>query len=181
MPQDNNNDPPESLWGAGNNSPPDLSQITAQYLRRLKNLLLGGSPSGFFITLSIFVVAVFTWTAFYTVPSDSVTVVQRFGKSLEFLRLGLHYRQPPAGDAARIVLVQPQPNKKSGFMRAGSTGSTQSPRGNDARRGTSMLAGDLSAAFVARVVQCRNSGSVKFLFELRASSETLRYVTFLNQ
>lgn len=171
MPQ--NNDPPGNPRGAGNNAPPDL----IQYLGQVQTLLPGGSPSVFFIFLSIFVVGILAWSTFYTVPSDSVAVVQRFGQYLKDVSPGLHIKLPLGIDSARIVPVKRQLKQEFGFTTPGATDPIQSPRGNDAQRETQMVTGDLNAALVEWVVQYRISDPVKFLFEVREPSETLRYVS----
>lgn len=51
MQQDNRD--PDSPWGAGNNSPPDIDKILAQVIVHIKNLLPSGSPSKFLILLII--------------------------------------------------------------------------------------------------------------------------------
>jgi membrane protease subunit HflK len=48
------------------------------------------------------------WTAYYTVPSDSVAVVQRFGKYLKDVPPGLHFKIPLGIDVATIVPVKRQ-------------------------------------------------------------------------
>ena len=53
----------------------------------------GGPRSA--IVLAIFaLVGLAAWTAYYTVPSDSVAVVQRFGKYLKDVPPGLHFKLP---------------------------------------------------------------------------------------
>ena len=42
------------------------------------------------------------WTAYYTVPSDSVAVIQRFGKYLKEVPPGLHFKLPLGIDAATM-------------------------------------------------------------------------------
>jgi len=51
-------------------------------LRRLERNMPGGGPSKVIALVVLVLAGVAAWTAFYTVPSDSVAVVQRFGKYL---------------------------------------------------------------------------------------------------
>lgn len=178
MPQDNNNRPPGSPWGAGNNSPPDLDQLIKQYLGRFKTLLPGGNASAFLILLVILFLVTLSWTTFYTVPSDSVAVVQRFGKYIKDVPPGLHLKLPLGIDSAKIVPVKRQLKQEFGFTTPGATNPAQNPRrGRNSQRETQMVTGDLNAALVEWVVQYRISDPVKFLFEVREPSETLRYVS----
>ena len=117
------------------------------------------------------------WTAYYTVPSDSVAVVQRFGKYLKDVPPGLHFKLPLGIDAATIVPVKRQLKQEFGFTTPGASDPYQSPRRRDEKQETQMVTGDLNAALVEWVVQYRISDPVKFLFEVREPSETLRYVS----
>jgi membrane protease subunit HflK len=117
------------------------------------------------------------WTAYYTVPSDSVAVVQRFGKYLKDVPPGLHFKLPLGIDAATIVPVKRQLKQEFGFTTPGESDPYQSPRLRDEKGETQMVTGDLNAALVEWVVQYRISDPVKFLFEVREPSETLRHVS----
>lgn len=127
------------------------------------------------IAVAALVVAVGAWTACYTVPSDSVAVVQRFGRYLKEVAPGLHFKVPMGIDVATIVPVKRQLKQEFGFSTPGASDPHQSPR--DGKRETEMVTGDLNAALVEWVVQYRISDPVKFLFEVREPSETLRYVS----
>jgi membrane protease subunit HflK len=121
------------------------------------------------------VLVVGAWTAYYTVPSDSVAVVQRFGKYLKEVQPGLHFKFPLGIDVATIVPVKRQLKQEFGFTTPGATDPYQSPV--DGKRETEMVTGDLNAALVEWVVQYRIADPVKFLFEVREPSATLRYVS----
>jgi membrane protease subunit HflK len=80
-------------------------------------------------------------------------------------------------DTATIVPVKRQLKQEFGFTTPGASDPYQSPRPQDGKRETQMVTGDLNAALVEWVVQYRISDPVKFLFEVREPSETLRYVS----
>ena len=136
-----------------------------------------GSWRGPFILAALAVAAVGVWTSYYTVPSDSVAVVQRFGKYLKDVPPGLHFKLPLGIDRATIVPVKRQLKQEFGFTTPGATDAYQSPRPHDEQRETQMVTGDLNAALVEWVVQYRVSDPFKFLFEVREPRETLRYVS----
>ncbi|MFX4223284.1 MAG: FtsH protease activity modulator HflK [Thalassobaculum sp.] len=123
------------------------------------------------------VVAVAGWTAYYTVPSDSVAVVQRFGKYTAEIPPGLHFKLPFGIDTVTIVPVKRQLKQEFGFATPGATDPFQGTRQRDSTRETEMVTGDLNAALVEWVIQYRISDPRKFLFEVREPSETLRYVS----
>lgn len=172
-----NNDPPEDPWGGNNKSPPDFDRLLTQNFDNLKKLLPGGNPTSFFIIIVLILSGFSVWTALYTVPSDSVAVVQRFGKYIHDVPPGLHLKFPLGIDLATIVPVKRQLKQEFGFSTPGATDPYQSPRKYDHNRETQMVTGDLNAALVEWVVQYRISNPVKFLFEVREPSETLRYVS----
>ena len=149
--------------GAG--SPPDLGDVIRQGMARLKRMMPGGHARGVFVLAAIVLVGLGLWTAYYTVPSDSVAVVQRFGKYLKDVPPGLHFKLPLGIDTATIVPVKRQLKQEFGFTTPGATDPFQSPR--DGRRETEMVTGDLNAALVEWVVQYRIADPAKFLFEVR--------------
>ncbi len=161
--------------GRGNQGPPDLEILLRQWRDQFSQLLPGGGPRGIIAFAIIAVMALGAWTAYYTVPSDSVAVVQRFGKYLKEVPPGLHFKMPLGIDSAVIVPVKRQLKQEFGFSTPGASNPYQSPR--DGKRETEMVTGDLNAALVEWVVQYRISNPVKFLFEVREPSETLRYVS----
>ena len=177
MPSQQGNGGQGGPWGSGG-TPPDLELLVRQGRDRLGQLLPAGGPRGLIGLVLLALAGLGAWTAYYTVPSDSVAVVQRFGKYLKEVPPGLHFKLPLGIDAATIVPVKRQLKQEFGFMTPGASDPYQSPRdGNRQTRETEMVTGDLNAALVEWVVQYRISDPVKFLFEVREPSETLRYVS----
>jgi membrane protease subunit HflK len=174
MPSQHGNGGP---WGSGG-TPPDLEVLVRQGQDRLGRMLTGGGPRGLIVLALLALAGLGAWTAYYTVPSDSVAVVQRFGKYLKEVPPGLHFKLPLGIDAATIVPVKRQLKQEFGFTTPGASDPYQSPGDNNRqKRETEMVTGDLNAALVEWVVQYRISDPVKFLFEVREPSETLRYVS----
>ncbi|MDH3315847.1 MAG: FtsH protease activity modulator HflK [Gammaproteobacteria bacterium] len=174
MPSQNGNGP----WSSGG-KPPDIQDLLRQGQGWLNQMLPSGGASGFIVVAVLILAALGAWTAYYTVPSDSVAVVQRFGKYLKEVPPGLHFKLPLGADLATIVPVKRQLKQEFGFTTPGATDPYQGPRDGrrDTKRETEMVTGDLNAALVEWVVQYRISDPVKFLFEVREPSETLRYVS----
>ena len=171
--------PPQSGRGGGGprgaGSAPDLDELLRQGMARLKRFMPGGRARGIFVLAALVLVGLGLWTAYYTVPSDSVAVVQRFGKYLKDVPPGLHFKLPLGIDAATIVPVKRQLKQEFGFTTPGASDAFQSPR--DGRRETEMVTGDLNAALVEWVVQYRIADPAKFLFEVREPRGTLRHVS----
>lgn len=171
------NQPLGSPWGGGKQDPPNLGEVFYTILHHLKKMLPGGRNSSFFIPLIIFFLTIIFWTCFYTVPSDSVAVIQRFGKYVHIVPAGLHLKMPLDIDTAEILPVKRQLKQVFGVITPMAKNPNQSPRINTRRQETQMVTGDLNAALVEWVVQYRISNPIKFLFEIREPSETLRYVS----
>jgi membrane protease subunit HflK len=178
MPSQNDNGDQDGPWG-GRGSPPDLGELFRQGKIQFGRMLPGGSTRGALIIALLVLAGVGAWSAYYTVASDSVAVVQRFGKYLKEVPPGLHFKLPLGIDRATIVPVKRQLKQEFGFTTPGATDPYQSPRGGEreTKLETEMVTGDLNAALVEWVVQYRISDPVKFLFEVREPSETLRYVS----
>ena len=179
MPQQNDNDSPTGPRGSETDAGTEIEALLQQGQDRLKQVMSSGGPRGGIVLVLLVLAAFLAWTAYYTVPSDSVAVVQRFGKYLKEVPPGLHFKLPLGIDVATIVPVKRQLKQEFGFTTPGANDPYQSSRGGqrETRRETEMVTGDLNAALVEWVVQYRISDPVKFLFEVREPSETLRYVS----
>ncbi len=177
MSSQNGNGGRRSPWSSKAKPGSEMEDLVQQGQDRLKQIMPSGSPRGVIILAVLVLVGLGAWSAYYTVPSDSVAVVQRFGKYLKEVPPGLHFKLPLGIDAATIVPVKRQLKQEFGFATPGAGDLYQSPRPRDEKRETEMVTGDLNAALVEWVVQYRISDPVKFLFEVREPSETLRYVS----
>ncbi len=178
MPPTNGRNDPGNPWSRGSRPEPDLELLIRQGRNRLKKMLPGGGGSSGILGIVALVLAVlFVWTALYTVPSDSVAVVQRFGKYLKVVPPGLNWKLPMGVDKATIVPVKRQLKQEFGFGTAGASDRYQSPLPQDAQRETQMVTGDLNAALVEWVIQYRIADPAKFLFEVREPRATLRHVS----
>ena len=152
-------------WGSGVKPPPDVDDLLQQAQDRLKQLFQGGGPRGVIVLAVLALAALGAWTALYTVPSDSVAVVQRFGKYLKDVPPGLHIKLPMGVDMATIVPVKRQLKQEFGFTTPGARDPYQSPR--DGKRETEMVTGDLNAALVEWIIQYRIVKPTEYLFNVR--------------
>ena len=177
MPSQNDNGGQGGPWGGGSRPPSDLEEVVRLAQARLREAMPRGGPRGIIVIALVALAALGAWTAYYTVPSDSVAVVQRFGQYLKDVPPGLHFKLPLGIDVATIVPVKRQLKQEFGFTTPGAGDPYQTPRPREEKRETEMVTGDLNAALVEWVVQYRISDPAKFLFEVREPSETLRYVS----
>ncbi len=175
MPSQHGNGGRGNPWGSGSGPDFDFEGLVRQWQKKSKNILPNGGPRGAIVLVILALMALGAWTAYYTVPSDSVAVIQRFGKFLTDVPPGLHFKLPLGIDKATIVPVKRQLKQEFGFATPGATDPYQSPR--DGKKETEMVTGDLNAALVEWVVQYRIADPAKYLFVVREPSETLRYVS----
>jgi modulator of FtsH protease HflK len=102
-------------WNSGTKAGYNLEDIVQQGQDRLKQIMSAGGPRGAIVLAALALVGWGAWTSYYTVPSDSVAVVQRFGKYLKDVPPGLHFKLPLGVDAATIVPVKRQLKQEFGF------------------------------------------------------------------
>ena len=192
---------PRDSAGA-NNGPPDLDEVLRQSKKKLQNIFgadrsgnrggngagggggnSGGGPGGGNLNLpggilpilgvaALIAAALFVYTAYYTVPSDSVGLVTRFGKYLKEEPAGLHFKVPWGADEVTIVPVKRQLKQEFGFATRGATNASQTR--TDPQAQSQMVTGDLNAALVEWVVQYRIEDPKKYMFDVRNPAETLR-------
>ncbi len=111
-------------------------------------------------------------TSYYTVPAESEGVVQRFGRYLDTVQPGLHFKWPLGIDSVSVVPTRRQLKMEFGFYTSGYTNSDQV--GADPEREKSMVTGDLNAALVEWVVQYRIHDPKEYLFDVRNPGQSLR-------
>ena len=109
--------------------PRDPEDLFRQGQERLEQMLPSGGRVGRRARIAaIALVALAAWTAFYTVPSDSVAVVQRFGRYLKDVRPGCTSSCPSASTSSTIVPVKRQLKQEFGFATPGATNPWQTTR-----------------------------------------------------
>ncbi len=136
-----------------------------------------GLPSPKILILILIGIAVIgtLFASVYTVPSDSVGVVQRFGKYFKEVPSGLRFKIPWKIDTVIIIPVKRQLKQEFGFYTSEATNPNKFSYETD--REKQMVTGDLNAALVEWVVQYRISIPEKFLFKVRNAEMTLRAVS----
>ncbi|WP_415720522.1 FtsH protease activity modulator HflK [Photobacterium ganghwense] len=174
------NDPPSSdnvtqiLDGS---TPANVGNIVKKRAIKIRRYIPKGDMKSVSLSFLLVIFLISLWQAVYTVPSDSIAVVQRFGKFYSEIQPGLHFKLPLGIDIATIVPVKRQLKQEFGFITLGATDPYQNPSENDREMETQMVTGDLNAALVEWVVQYRIAEPVKFLFEVRDPTATLRDVS----
>lgn len=133
-----------------------------------------GPPSVSWSNILLVILAIIgVWTAYYTVPAESEGVVLRFGKYIEKVPPGLHFKLPFGIDEVIKVPTQRQLKLEFGFASPGGVTNPDQPSRQPFPE-KSMVTGDLNSALVEWVVQYRITEPETYLFEVRAPGLTLR-------
>lgn len=118
------------------------------------------------------------FTTYYTVPSDSVGVLLRFGKYSSTEEPGLHFKLPFGIDELIVVPVRRQLKLEFGFYTPGFTNDDQVAfefeDESESEAEKAMLTGDLNSVVVEWVVQYHVSDARLYCFHVRYPGQTLR-------
>lgn len=115
------------------------------------------------------------WTSFYTIPAESEGVVLRFGKYIDKVPPGLHFKLPFGIDSVIGVPIQRQLKQEFGFATPDYTNPDQV--GTEPAKEKSMVTGDLNSVLVEWIVQYRITEPEKYLFAVREPGQTLRDIS----
>jgi len=111
------------------------------------------------------------------VEAESEGVVLRFGKHIDTVPAGLHWKFPFGIDDVYVLPVKRQLKQEFGFGSEGATNDSQVSSRRDQDQERSMVTGDLNTAVVEWVVQYRIVQPDKFLFKVQNPEDTLRNVS----
>ncbi len=131
-------------------------------------------PKRILIGFVLLFLAIGVYSGIYQVPTNSVAVVQRFGKQLETVPPGLHFKLPWGIDMATIVEVERQQKLEFGIATRGATNIYQNSDFEEQQREKNMVTGDLNAVQVEWEVQYHVEDPVAYLFNFREPLATLR-------
>jgi len=112
-------------------------------------------------------------TLFYSVGTEEVGVIQRFGAYKRTVPPGLHIKMPFGIETVTKVSVERQFKEEFGF-RTKEAGIRTVYDPKSFREEKLMLTGDLNASDVEWIVQYRIADPYKFLFKVRNATQTFR-------
>jgi membrane protease subunit HflK len=114
-------------------------------------------------------------TSFYTVKVEEEGVVMRFGKHVDTVSPGLHFKMPFGIDQVIPVPTKRQLTQEFGFETAqGARNFYKHTNAREMEFEKNMVTGDLNAVLVEWVVQYHIAEADNFLFRVRDPDETLR-------
>ena len=108
------------------------------------------SPRKIVLGIVIAFAAYLGFSSFYTVPAESVGVVQRFGHYHDVVDPGLHFKVPLGVDTMTQVPVERQLKEEFGFGTPGATFTEQISGPREWELETTIVTGDLNTALVRR-------------------------------
>ncbi len=116
-------------------------------------------------------------SSIYTVEAESEGVVLRFGRHVDTVPAGLHWKFPFGIEDVYVLPVKRQLKQEFGFGSEGATNDSQVSSRREQDQERSMVTGDLNTAVVEWVVQYRIVQPDKFLFKVQNPEDTLRNVS----
>lgn len=134
-------------------------------------------PKKILIGFVLLFLAIGVYSGIYQVPTNSVAVVQRFGKLSATVPPGLHFKLPWGIDLATIVEVERQQKLEFGTASRGATNIYQYSDFDEQQREKNMVTGDLNAVLVEWEVQYHVEDPVAYVFNFREPLATLRDLT----
>lgn len=152
------------------NGLPDLTEIFGSGKKPPK-LAIGGIIAAMLVIWGVF-------TSFYTVQPEERAVVKRLGKVVSISDPGLHFKLPFGIDEVQFVATERVLKQEFGFRTQGSQpGQRTTYQQGDFQDESLMLTGDLNIIDVEWVVQYRINDPIKFLYEMREPTRTLRDIS----
>jgi len=156
--------------GSGDNGggmqPPRMDDV----VEKIKNLKFSGG----WLAVIILVVVIFLGSSMiYTIESNEVGVIQRFGKYLRTEQSGLHFKLPVGIESVNKVKTKRVYTEKFGLETAAeeTRNNLISAEGMDV---SMMLTGDLNVAVVPWIVQYRIKDPYNFLFKVEDVQRLIR-------
>ncbi|MBK6726612.1 MAG: FtsH protease activity modulator HflK [Xanthomonadales bacterium] len=119
------------------------------------------------------------FSAYYTVQPEEKAVVKRFGAVIATRDPGLHFKLPFGIDTVEFVATERVLKQEFGFRTAASGGESERTEysAEDFPQESLMLSGDLNIIDVEWVVQYRIDDPMKYLYNLRDPTRTLRDIS----
>lgn len=161
--------------GRGSSGPTDITDLL--------NKFRGGGSEGKQIStvIAVIVLALVVWGAlssFYTVQPEERAVVKRFGSVIGITDPGLHFKIPFGVDEIQLVATERVLKQEFGFRTQGTrAGGRTAYSAGQFEDESLMLTGDLNMIDVEWVVQYRISDPIKFLYNMREPTRTLRDIS----
>ena len=134
------------------------------------------SKSFLWVIILGIIIVIAGFSSFYTVKTDEVAIVQRFGKYVRTTNPGLHFKIPMGVEKVTKVKVKYVFKEEFGFRTARPGVRTQYSS-KSYKDESLMLTGDLNIAEVEWIVQFKVKDPYKMLFKVRNPGKILRDIS----
>lgn len=142
-----------------------------EVVEELKKVLSKGK-----IIIPIVLLGFVFFTSFFTVDTEEVGVITRFGKYARTVEPGLEFKIPFV-EKVYFVPIERQQKVEFGFKTVKADIRSEYKRGSVEADESNMLTGDLNLADVEWVIQYRIDDPYNFLFKVRDPQSTLRDIS----
>lgn len=149
------------------NLPPELQDL----IKNIKPYL-----SSWKIILGILLVLIFSYSSFFSVKTEEVGVITRFGKFSREVEPGLKFKWPFI-EKVLLVPVENQQKIEFGFKTTKVDTRSSFYKGEVEKEVALMLTGDLNLADVEWVIQFRIDNPKNYLFSVRDPKSTLQDIS----
>ena len=152
--------------GMGMPKPPQMDEL----VERFKNLKKSGIvPIGLLLLIALLAIS-----SVFTIGTDEVGVIQRFGKYVRTAQPGLNFKFPTGIEKITKVKVKRVYQEEFGSETEKTTAVYRSGNENASQETPLMLTGDLNVAVVPWIVQYRISNPLDYLFKIKDVTAILR-------
>ncbi len=150
--------------GPGMPRPPQVDEL----LEKFKNF----KSSGIFLVVIVLVALFFGSSTFFTIKTEEVGVIQRFGEYNRIAQPGLNFKFPSGIE--KVTKVKVKRIYKEEFGTGTATGNYRSVSESSSQGSSLMLTGDLNVAVVPWIVQYKISNPQNYLFKVKDVRAILR-------
>ena len=154
--------------GGGPNMPmpPQMDEL----LKKFKDFKF----PGIFLVIIVLLVLFFGSSTFFTVKTEEVGVIQRFGKYTRIAQPGLNFKLPSGIEKVTKVKVKRIYKEEFGLQSDKSTSNYRAASESSSQGSSLMLTGDLNVAVVPWIVQYKISNPSDYLFKVKDVRAMLR-------
>jgi len=154
----------------GGGTPPQMDDL----INKFKQFKMPGKmPGGPLIIILIIIVLFFGSSTFFTVKSDEIGVVQRFGKFKRIAQPGLNFKLPAGIEKQTKVKVKYVFKEEFGFRSSRGNARTRFASSSENANVALMLTGDLNVALVPWIVQYQIKDPYNYLYKVRNNRKLL--------
>ena len=129
---------------------------------------------GVFLVVIVLLVLFFGSSTFFTIKTEEVGVIQRFGKYTRIVQPGLNFKMPSGIEKVTKVKVKRVYKEEFGLQSDNASSNYRAASESSSQGSSLMLTGDLNVAVVPWIVQYKISNPSDYLFKVKDVRAILR-------